>query len=182
MTGDDNSPRASFDRPADSAIAPSAWVVRWAPLIRAGGTVLDVAAGHGRHARALMAAGFTATATDLDVSGLLDLSCEVMAADLETGVWPFAGRYFDAIVVTNYLHRPHFPHYVQSLAPNGVLLIETFGKGNEQFGRPRNPDFLLAPGELLAAFAPHLRIVAYEHGAEFEPRPAMRQRLCAVRG
>lgn len=184
MTASNTLPRGSFDRPADPAIAPSSWVLRWASLIQAGGAVLDVAAGHGRHARALAGAGFTVTAADLDVSGLAylaQLTCEVLAVDLESGIWPFPGRQFDAIVVTNYLHRPHFPHYVESLAPGGVLIIETFGKGNEQFGRPRNPDFLLAQGELLAAFAPHLQIVAYEHGAEFSPRPAVRQRLCAVR-
>jgi len=173
--------RGSFDRPADPSIAPSPWVMGWTAMVRPGGAVLDIAAGHGRHARALAQAGFAVTAADLDVSGLADLTCEVVAVDLEAGVWPFAGRSFDAIVVTNYLHRPHFPHYVQSLAANGVLIIETFGKGNENFGRPRNPDFLLAPGELLTAFAPHLKIVAYEHGAEFSPRPAVRQRMCAVR-
>ena len=157
----------------------------WRHLIRPAGTVLDVAAGHGRHARALAQAGFRAVAADLDITGLADITdpaIEVVAVDLESGAWPFAGRSFDAIVVANYLHRPHFPHYVESLAPGGVLLIETFGQGNEQFGRPRNPDFLLAPGELLAAFTPALQIVAYEHGTEQNPRPAVRQRICAVKG
>src|SRR5688572_6221047 len=97
----------SFDRPADLNIAPSGWVMRWAHLIHAGGTVLDLAAGHGRHARALAAQGFRLTAADVDVTGLADLRCqaEVVETDLETGTWPFAGRTFDAIVITNYLHR-----------------------------------------------------------------------------
>jgi len=177
--------KPSFDRPADPAILPSPWVLRWADLIAAGGTVLDVAAGHGRHARALAGRGFRVTAVDLDISGLQDLAdppVEVIAADLEGGPWPLAGRAFAGIVVTNYLHRPHFPHLVTSLAPGGVLIFETFGQGNEKLGRPRNPDFLLAPMELVSAFAPHLHIVAYEHGEEREPRPAVRQRLCAVKG
>ena len=177
-------PKPSFDRPADPSILPSPWVLRWAPLIRAGGAVLDVAAGHGRHARALAQRGYRVTAVDLDVTGLDDPSdppTEVMAADLEGGTWPLAGRVFAGIVVTNYLHRPHFPHLVASLSPGGVLIFETFGQGNERVGRPRNPDFLLAPGELLAAFSPHLQIVAYEHGAEQSPRPAVRQRLCAIK-
>jgi SAM-dependent methyltransferase len=179
-------PKPSFDRPADPAILPSAWVLRWAHLIRPGGAVLDVAAGHGRHARALAALGFRVTAADLDVTGLLDLKTPesgvaVVEADLEGAPWPFAEGQFAGIVVTNYLHRPHFPHLVASLAPGGVLIFETFGRGNEAFGRPRNPDFLLAPGELLAAFSAHLRIVAYEHGSEQTPRPAVRQRLCAVK-
>lgn len=151
----------------------------WAHLIKPAGLVLDVAAGSGRHARALAARGYKVIAADLDVTGLTDLDGEVIAADLENGTWPFAQRRFDAIVVTNYLHRPHFPHYTASLNPGGVLLIETFGQGNENFGRPRNPAFLLAPGELLAAFA-SLSVVAYEHGAEQQPRPAVRQRLCAL--
>ena len=173
----------SFDRPGDSQIAPSPWVMRWSALIRRGGIVLDVAAGHGRHARALAATGLRVVATDLDVSGLGDVApaVEVVATDLESGAWPFAGRTFDGIVVANYLHRPHFSHLITSLADGGVLIFETFGQGNERLGRPRNPDFLLAHGELVAAFGAALQIVAYEHGAEDVPRPAVRQRLCAVK-
>lgn len=171
----------SFDRPSDPEIPPSAWVMRWAALIRSGGAVLDVAAGHGRHTRALAALGFAMTAVDADVSALGGAPAEVVAADLETGTWPLQGRRFDGIVVTNYLHRPHFPHLSAGLADGGVLIFETFGQGNERLGRPRNPDFLLAPGELLRAFA-GLAIVAYEHGEERDPRPAVRQRLCAVNG
>ena len=173
---------ASFDRPTDPAIPPAAWVMRWAGLIRPGGAVLDLAAGHGRHARALAALGFRVTAVDIDVSALSDLAGEVIAADIETGSWPLAGRAFDAIVVANYLHRPHFPHLGESLAHDGVLIFETFGQGNERLGRPRNPDVLLAPGELLQAFGTCLTVVAYEHGEEQTPRPAVRQRLCAVKG
>lgn len=174
---------ASFDRPQDSRIAPSPWVLRWAHLIRPKGRILDVAAGHGRHARALHARGHAVLAVDIDTSDLQDAAgIEVLAADLETGTWPFAAAAFDAIIVVNYLHRPHFPHLVQSLADGGTLIFETFGEGNERLGRPRNPDFLLAPGALLTAFAADLHIVAYEHGAEQWPRPAVRQRLCAVKG
>ena len=174
---------ASFDRPRDSLIAPSPWVMRWAHLIRPAGRILDVAAGHGRHARALHARGHAAFAVDIDTSDLQDAAgIEVLAADLETGSWPFPAAAFDAIIVVNYLHRPHFPHLVHSLADGGTLIFETFGQGNERLGRPRNPDFLLAPGDLLQAFAAHLHIVAYEHGVEQTPRPAVRQRLCAVKG
>lgn len=176
----------SFDRPLDPAIAPSPWVMRWMPLIRSGGRVLDLAAGHGRHTRALNKAGYGVVAADIDISGMDDLqetpAIETLAADLEAGTWPFADRSFDGIVVANYLHRPHFPHLVTSLAPGGVLIIETFAQANERLGRPRNPDFLLAPGELLQAFGSHLQIVAYESGEERVPRPAIRQRLCAVKG
>ena len=172
----------SLDRPTDTNIAPSPWVIRWATLIRSGGSVLDLAAGHGRHARALSAMGLMVQAVDIDISGLdaVAPNVETMQADLENNPWPFAGRTFDGIVVANYLHRPHFPHLIDALVADGVLIFETFGQGNETLGRPRNPDFLLAPGELLDAFGDALQVVAYEHGTEEFPRPAVRQRICAV--
>jgi hypothetical protein len=82
--------------------------------------------------------------------------------------------------VTDYLHRPHFPHLLESLNPQGILIFDTFAVGNEKFGRPRNPDFLLAPGELPAAFSGRLSVLGYEHGEVGPPREAVRQRLCAV--
>jgi hypothetical protein len=125
------------------------------------------------------------TAVDIDIGGVADLAerpgIRVLQMDLETGAWPFAPASFAGIVVTNYLHRPHFPLLPGTLLPGGVLLIEAFGAGNERLGRPRNPDFLLAPGELLGAFNAVLQVVAYEHGIEQLPRPAVRQRLVAVR-
>ena len=148
--------------------------------------MLDVAAGHGRHARALCKAGFRVIAVDIDISGLEDLKddprVEIVAADLESEPWRFSSRRFDGIVVTNYLHRSHFPFLVSALADGGVLIFETFAQGNARLGRPRNPDFLLVPGDLLTAFALHLHVIAYEHGDEREPRPAVRQRICAVKG
>jgi len=175
----------SFDTPTDPNIPPSAWVERHAHLVRAGGAVLDVAAGHGRHTRMFLQRGCKVTAVDIDARALaVDPSTsglEVVEADLEAEPWPFPENAFDAIVVTNYLHGPHFPFLSSSLVADGVLIFETFGQGNEALGRPRNPDFLLAPGELLEAFGATLQIVAYEHGVEHHPRPAVRQRLCAVK-
>lgn len=164
---------------------PSPWVERFAPLIRSRGTVLDLACGRGRHTRHLRALGHRVVAVDIDVSGLEDLeddeNVEIVEADLEACGWPFGSRLFDGIVVTNYLHRPLFPVLRDSLAAGGVLIFETFAKGNERYGRPSNPDFFLEPNELLDAFAPVLTVVAYEHGFETEPRPAVRQRICAIK-
>jgi SAM-dependent methyltransferase len=175
----------SFDRPGTPVREPSAWVVRFAELIPAGEPVLDLACGAGRHARWLAARGHPVTAVDIDVTGVADLAgvpgIRVMRQDLEAGEWPFPPASYAGIVITNYLHRPHFAALPGTLQPGGVLLMETFGAGNERLGRPRNPAFLLAPGELLAAFGGALQVVAYEHGIEDEPRPAVRQRLCAVR-
>jgi SAM-dependent methyltransferase len=153
-------------------------------LIPEGGTVLDLACGAGRHTRYLIAQGYHVLAVDIDVAGVDDLSTnanvEILEADLEGGGWPFSGRCFQGIVVTNYLHRPLLPRLVESLAPGGVLIYETFATGNEKLGRPRNPEFLLNPAELIEAFAPRLTIMAYEHAIEEEPTPAVRQRICAV--
>ena len=103
-------------------------------------------------------------------------------ADLESGgPWPFTGQRFGGIVVTNYLHRPLFPHIAESLDEGGVLIYETFMIGNEKFGRPSNPQFLLRPGELLEAFA-MLSPMGFEQGRVERPKPAMIQRLCALRG
>lgn len=148
--------------------APSPWVLRFAALLPEGGTVLDVACGGGRHPRALLERGHAVTMVDKDTTYVADLAdqAEVLTADLEDGSpWPLAGRTFDGVVVTNYLYRPLFPHLCAAVAEGGVLIYETFARGNEQFGRPRNPSHLLEPGELLTAF-PGLQIVAYEAGIE----------------
>jgi SAM-dependent methyltransferase len=162
---------------------PSAWVERWAPMIRPGGVVLDLAAGNGRHARFLARLGFEVDAVDRDASLFADPPREVrvLQADLEAGDWPYAGRLFDGIVATNYLHRPLLPVLVASLERGGVLIYETFAQGNEKFGKPSNPAFLLAPGELLDAARGKLRVLAYEDVVVAEPRPAAIQRLVARR-
>jgi SAM-dependent methyltransferase len=167
---------------------PSAWVRRFAPLIRHGGRVLDLAAGAGRHTGLLLDMGFRVTAIDRDIAGLRAFAgdgCEIRAIDLEPGAGETAlaplGSDYDGIVATNYLHRPLFAPIAAALAPGGVLIYETFAIGNERFGRPRNPGFLLRPGELLEAFA-MLTIVAFEQGEVIRPRTAVIQRIAAVSG
>ena len=161
--------------------APSPWVARWAHLIVPGGSVLDVAAGSGRHTLFLAGRGHAVTAVDRDEAALRELAgmAETVVADLESAPWPLPGRSFDAVVVTNYLWRPLLPAVVAALAPGGVLIYETFASGNETVGRPARPDFLLAPGELLVAAA-GLRIVAYEDGFLRAPDRFV-QRVAAVR-
>lgn len=163
---------------------PSAWVVRFLPLIPAQGRVLDLAAGGGRHTRLLLEQGFCVRAIDRDTSALEALAgaaCEVVTADLESGAPVDFGGPYDAVVVTNYLHRPLFSLLEAQLARGGALIYETFARGNEAFSPPRNPDFLLRHGELLAAF-PSLTVVAFEQGEIRLPRPAVVQRLAAVKG
>lgn len=171
--------------------APSDWVRRFAPLIPAG-EVLDLACGNGRHARLLAGLSHPVLALDRDPDALARAAgadIVTLQADLENGDaalnWPFAANRFSGIVVTNYLHRPLFRRMFASLAPLGVLIYETFAIGNAQYGRPTNPDFLLAPGELLDLVRIHrefsLRIVAYEDGYVATPKPAMVQKICVIK-
>lgn len=165
--------------------APSAWVARFAPLIPAMGRVLDLACGYGRHARLLAQLEHDVIAVDRDAQALSSLAgirgIEARVVDLESGTWPLSGEQFDGILVVNYLHRPLFPVLLDSLAVGGVLIYETFARGNERYGRPSNPEFLLQPGELLALARGRLRVLAYEDLFVPEPRPALVQRICALR-
>jgi SAM-dependent methyltransferase len=159
-------------------LSPSDWVVRWAPRV-ARGPVLDVACGNGRHSSFFRDLGFEVVAVDrqrAEVEGI-----RFVEADLESGnPWPFPDQRFGAIVVTNYLHRPLFSHLRESLAGGGLLIYETFMAGNERFGRPSNPDFLLKPGELREAFS-GLEELGFEAGEVERPKRAMVQRICALK-
>lgn len=164
---------------------PSAWVARFAPLLPAGSTVLDVACGGGRHARLFAAQGCEVEAVDRDADALAQLAdvagVRAVQADLESGAWPYAGHRFDAVVVTNYLYRLRFAELLECVRPGGVLIYETFMRGNERFGKPSNPDFLLAADELLQRVAGSFAVLAFEQGEIMEPKPAMVQRVCALR-
>jgi len=173
--------------------APSPWVVRFAGLIPAG-EVLDLACGRGRHARLLAALRHPVLAVDRDgvaLSALGDGTIRTLQLDLESSLaaeradWPLLPGRFAGIVVTNYLHRPLLKPLLAALAPGGVLIYETFAQGNERYGKPSNPAFLLMPDELLelarSAVPQSLQIVAFEQGQLAGPKPAVVQRICAVR-
>lgn len=167
--------------PHAALAAPSAWLLRWAHLLPPGATVLDLACGGGRHLAWLTAQGHVVTGVDHDAAAVAPWRehAEIIVADIEAGPWPLGERRFDAVVVTNYLWRPLLPTIVQSVADGGVLIYETFAAGQETVGRPSRPDFLLRPGELLAAAAP-LQVVAYENGFLSGPDRFV-QRIVAVR-
>lgn len=157
--------------------------MQWAGLIAANAAVLDVAAGGGRHSRFFAERGHKVTALDRDTSRLAPYpGIEIVQADLEDGSpWPLPGRTFGAVVVANYLHRPLFAALLDALAPGGVLLYETFMEGNERFGEPSRPAFLLKDGELLDLVRGRLSVTAYEARMISEPKMAMVQRLAARR-
>ena len=166
--------------------AASPWLQRWAHLLPAGGSALDLACGSGRHLRWLVAQGLRPTGIDRDAAALAASGelvqaglAELIQADVENGPWPCPGRSFDVVVVTNYLWRPLWPQLLAAVAPGGLLLYETFADGNQSVGKPSRPDFLLQPGELIHR-CQGLRIVAYEDG--FLPAPErFVQRIAAVR-
>ena len=167
---------------------PSAWVKRWSHLVKPQGTVLDVACGYGRHAYYFYEQNHAVALVDraqaaIDSIAIPAHACEKVTADIENGPWPFTGRQFDAVVVTNYLWRALMPALLASLSPGGVLIYETFAAGNETVGKPSRPDFLLRPGELLD-ICKDLRVVAFEDGflaGAAEQTPRFVQRIAAVR-
>lgn len=162
---------------------PSPWVLRWLAAVKPGGRVLDVACGRGRHIAAALAAGHTVTGIDRDVAGNAladDPRVTLIAVDLETDAgWPLTGQRFDGVIVTNYLHRPILADIVRAVAADGVLIYETFAAGNERYGRPARPAFLLQPGELLDAVRGTLIPLAFEHGLIAGPDRIV-QRIAAV--
>jgi SAM-dependent methyltransferase len=171
---------------------PSPWIVRFAPLIKAGGCVLDLACGGGRHSRYFLEQGNKVVAFDRSTDAVADLSdnpaCEVICADLETDEAVFeklgelAERSFDAIIVVNYLHRPLFNYFINALAPGGIFIYETFARGNEKFTQPRNPDHLLKSAELLNLAQGGLDVIAYEHGIDKKGLlSVVIQRICAIK-
>lgn len=150
------------------------------------GRVLDLACGSGRHTRLLVESGYPVLAVDrnaLALAGLQGLPGVTTAElDLEGSDWPLAGQSFAGIIVTNYLWRPRLSDLLALLAPGGALIYETFMLGNDAYGKPANPDFLLRPGELREiAAAAGLREVAFTAGYTDFPKPAMCQAICAVR-
>ncbi len=162
----------------------SEWVVRFAPLVKPSGSVLDIACGKGRHTRYFLGRGHEVAAVDIDLSKVADLETSarlrLIETDIERDPWPFSDFRFDAVVVTNFLHRPLLDHLVQAVAPEGLLIYETYARGNERWGRPSNPDFLLLPGELLEVVRGRLRVIAYEDVTVTQPRPGAVQRICAI--
>ena len=167
-------------------IPPSPWVMRHLGSLPVGGPILDLACGSGRHARLLAAHGHPVLAVDRDAVALAALAdcpgVTTLAADLEGSDWPLAGRRFAGIIVANYLWRPRLADVCALLAGGGVLIYETFMVGNEAYGKPSNPDFLLRPQELRTVIAAAgLRELAFVEGYVATPKPALRQAICAVR-
>ena len=173
-------------RKHDGFRTPSRWVSRWADMVPPGSPVLDLACGNGRHGRLFLERGHPTLFVDKDTSAVADLpharGASLMEVDLEDGSpFPLQGREFGGVIVTCYLHRPILPAIIDAVAPGGALIYETFARGNEAYGHPAREAYLLDEGELLRAVAGKLTIRAYEHGYDADPKPGIRQRICAYR-
>jgi len=163
--------------------SPSSWIVKFAPLIKSQGLVLDLACGSGRHAKWLAQQGYQVDALDRDPIATSSMQgidgIRIQLIDLETTEPPSFEHSYDGIIVSRYLHRPLLTSLATILKPGGILIYETFMRGNERYGKPSNPDFLLMPDELLNTYSPLLNIISFEQGEVVEPKPAMLQRICA---
>ncbi|USG60712.1 class I SAM-dependent methyltransferase [Sneathiella marina] len=163
----------------------SPWVRKYSSLFPKEHPILDVACGNGRHSFFMHELGHDVFATDRDVAAInatqIPVDISIIEADLERQPWPFSTQIFSGVIVVNYLWRPLFQDIIDCLAPGGVLLYDTFAQGNEKYGRPRNPDFLLAPEELNNLCRQNFDILEYFHGAIKGPKPAMRQSIAAIK-
>ncbi|HPT58163.1 MAG TPA: class I SAM-dependent methyltransferase, partial [Casimicrobium sp.] len=152
---------------------PSPWMQQHAHLVRPDASLLDVACGYGRHAKFFAARGIQVTAVDRDAAALASLAgvanVTTEMRDLENDPWPYAADSFDAVVVCNYLWRPTLATLLDCIRPRGVLLYETFMDGNEKYGKPSRPDFLLRPEELVTHVALDFEIVDFTQGLERTP-------------
>jgi SAM-dependent methyltransferase len=160
--------------------APSLWIQRWSHLAKPQSHVLDLACGAGRHMKYFQGLGHHCTGVDRSKEALAEACAngQVIEADIEGGTWPLSDRVFDVVIVTNYLWRPLMPRILECLAPDGLLIYETFALGHEKFGKPSRPDFLLKPGELLQTCA-QLHVIAYEDGYWDQPAKCV-QRIVAA--
>lgn len=163
----------------------SPWILKYGSLIPKERPILDVACGSGRHSFYMQDLGYEVVAVDKDITAInanqFQSNISIFEADLERYLWPFSEQIFSGVIVVNYLWRPLFQNIIDSVVPGGVLLYDTFAQGNEKFGRPRNPDFLLAPEELKNLCRKKFDIIDYFHGVTKSPEPAMRQSIAAIK-
>jgi SAM-dependent methyltransferase len=165
---------------------PSPWITRFIGGCGApGALVLDVACGSGRHIALARRYDYHVTGLDRRIDGATetfanDPGVTLIESDLEDGApFPVPPASFDGVIVTNYLWRPLLPAIVAAVKPSGVLIYETFRLGNERFGKPSNPEFLLQPGELLDSVGSRLQVIAFEEATLAAP-PRVIQHICAV--
>jgi SAM-dependent methyltransferase len=156
--------------------APSAWVIDRCLALPPHVTLVDVAAGVGRHAVPLARQGRRVVAVDYVARAILaavglaaDAGCRLDGVVADARVLPFAAASLDAILTVNFLDRALFPAFAALLKPGGWLIAETYTREHGalvEAGRspaPRDPAYMLESGELRRLVAP-LAVIAYREG------------------
>lgn len=155
-------------------LKPSLWIIDYISSLpeNVGLKILDFASGSGRHSINLARNHFV-TAIDKDLKKIRTYknfkNIEVICFDLETSQqWPLTKNYYDIIIISRYLYRPKIKNLIKLLKVNGILIYETFSEGNEKYGPPKSPDFLLKDRELIDIFSDSLEVLYYFNGKVVE--------------
>ena len=164
---------------------PSNWIKKTLDSVgRSVRRAVDIASGAGRHSFLLsdIASDVTAVDRNPELSKYFkDTHVQFLCIDLERATWPMEGDLYDIVLVSNYLYRPHLINIIELVSPGGFLVYETFGDGNERFGKPSNPNFLLKSGELRSSVGDDFVIIEDFFGEVEEPQHAVKSRLFARR-
>lgn len=152
-------------------------------LLPAAGTAVDIACGRGGNALLLAATGLDTWAWDYAESALSTLAKLAQARQLnirrdcrDVVKSPPPPASFDVIVVSHFLDRSLMPHLVAALRPDGLIFYQTFIHEAVNRTGPDNPEYRLAPNELLHFFN-NLQLVYYrEEGLLGDQKSGFRDR------
>ena len=132
------------------SLAPSPFLLKFAPAIVRQSRmepILDVACGGGRNAVLIAYLGARVIGVDIDLQraqqglnrlrGTLFGECldriTLLKCDLIRGAWPFGSESMGGVVNVHFLHEPLISRFLDSLKPDGLLLVETVGGHGENF-------------------------------------------------
>ena len=149
--------------------------------------LLDFASGNGRNCIPLLNKNIFVTAIDKDQNKLNKYKnlnkINTICFDLESKQkWPLVKENYDVIIVVNYLYRPKIKKLISLLKKDGFLFYETFSIGNEKYGFPKNPDFLLKDRELLDIFGKDLLPLSFFDGQSNYGNMAIKQMASFKKG
>ena len=166
---------------------PTTWIIEQIKLLapKRKIQILDFASGNGRNSIHLAEKNRNITAIDKDSMKLVQFDhldyINTICFDLETNQnWPLKEKYYDIIIVVNYLYRPKIKKLMNLLKNGGYLFYETFSVGNERYGSPKNLNFLLKDRELVNLFSKKNEILSYFNGKVIEEKMSIKQR-CLIK-
>lgn len=149
--------------------------------------VIDLACGKGQNGIFLATKGIPVVLIDRSASKLalarhaakkVGAKMNFRQLDLERGdSTPLPMESAGGILVFRYLHRPLMPDIKKALTTGGVLMYETYTRAQAKYKRPKNPDYLLKPGELQHWFE-GWELIHYYEGTAQDPERAIAQIVC----